>query len=185
MAFLWNYWARPVRRDATLQQTVHSDASSEDFIYNEYQSREVEHRTVPHDVPRQAPPVHGKSETRRLMHRRSCRREEAEDIDNLRRIMEEQSRHASRNRSLYYVRERTTSVSQPAIQSSATSSARGRTVYTARVWNVVSEVESIDISVGRPKPARLREARTYIDESDVSSLTDSTVRSERTKTPEL
>lgn len=186
MAFLWRYWRQPALKPGFDQQTVYSNASSEDFVYNEYQGRDAERRAAPHHAQKHAPPSHGQSETRRLMHRRSRRREEGEDLDSLRRAMGEQGRRASRDRSLCHVRERTTSVGRPTLHSSAVASARGRTGHTARVWNVVSEVESIDFVVGRPKPVRLREIRTYADESDGSSTTGSIGTSvERIATPEV
>lgn len=171
MAFLWKYWNKSA--SAAVLETDHSNASSEDFVYNEYRSKEPEKRGTLHHVRRQAPLAHGQSETRRLMHRRSRRREEAEDLESLRDTIKEQSRRSNKERSLCHVRERTTSVSQPIIQSSTSSNAHGRTGHMARVWNVDSQVESVNFVVGKPRPARLREVRTYnmSDESDASSMT--------------
>lgn len=184
MAFLWKYWTKSGSQAD--QQTVHSNTSSEDFVYNEYESRDAERRAAPHHIQKHAPPAHGQAESRRLMHRRSRRREEGQDLDSLRETMKEQGRRSSRNRSLCHVRERTTSVSQPNRQSSTTSSAQGRTGHMARVWTVDSEVESVNFVVGRPKPARLREVRAFVDESDGSSVVaDTSGGSGWMKTPEM
>lgn len=185
MAFLWKYWAKSQFRAD--QETIHSNASSEDFVYNEFQLfRDVERRAAPRHIQKHAPPAHGQAETQRLMHRRSRRREEGQDLDSLRETMKEQGRRSNRNRSLCHVRERTTSVSLPTRQPSTKSSAQGRTGHLAKVWTIDSEVESVKFVVGKPKPARLREARAYAYESDGSSMeTDTSSGSGWTKTPEM
>lgn len=180
MAF-WKCWTTS-RAD---EQTIHSNDSAEDFVYDEYQSRDVERRAAPHHTPRHAPPSHGQSETRRLVLKRGRRRDEGQDLDSLRETMRQQSGRSRRNRSLCHVREHTTAVSTPTLGPSTTFSARGTTGHSARVWRVDSEVESFDFVVGRPKAAWLHEPQTYIDDPDrsSSSATSSSKGSKQTKAP--
>lgn len=174
MASWIHYWTKPAPRAD--EQTIHSNDSAEDFVYNEYQSRDVERRAALHHIPRHAPPAHGQSETRRLMHRHSRRREEGQDLDNLRETIKEHGRRSSRCS--------TTLVSRPTLQYSTSFSAQGRTGHSARIWSVDSKVGSFDFVVGKPKAARLPDVRTYLDESDRSSVTTSSSRgSEWTNMP--
>lgn len=149
------------------QLTAYSNASSEDFVYNEYQSKDTEKKGTHH--LRKAPTAHGQPETRRLMHQRGPRHGDLEARERLQKTIEEQERRAGRERSLCHVRESRSRVDQPIVQSSIRSSMQSMSSHTTHTWDVVSETESVDFGFQQPTPAKLPDSRTYIDQ-----LNDST-----------